>query len=299
MNFKRLIALILALLCLFALSACSSESKSADTTTAAAEEENTEPTNEIGQNGELIFEEANSKNLFENESCSFVLNRAQIDSLSDYCWDVTVKNTTASTLIFTVDEVYTNDFRFDPVWACRVEPGQTLDENIIWSALEMEARGITQITKVDLKLRVYDALDNSLEYANVSITNYPSGKSAYIAQKRNPRTTDVVLIDNNDYTIIVTGCDTEHRWGLAMDLYLLNKTDKPVVFTAENVLVVGTPIDPQWSCTLPAGKQALSQMLWFESDLEELGKINGISFDLLVQDMNGNVLTQSSHIFVP
>ncbi len=298
MKRTRIVAFLLALSCLFALSACSSDAEETTQTTTEPNDIITEPTAEVGEHGEMIFESANAKCLFENESCSFTLQKAEIDSLSDYCWDVTLVNRSSTTQIFTVNNVYVNDFAFDPIWAVKVPAGSTIDESIIWTSPEMDARGITQITRVDLDLRVY-AEDGSKEFAGVSLTDYPSGKSAYIPKTRNPKTTDVVEIDNADYTVIITGYDPEHRWGCALELYLYNKTDKTVVFTAENVLLSGCDSDPQWRLTLPAGKQAISQMIWFEDQLEEAGELTGISFDLLIKDENGTALVTDSCIYIP
>lgn len=299
MNRTRLIALIMALAMLLSLAACSSEEASSENTTEKENPLSTEPTAEVGDDGELIYEGANGKCLFENEACSITLMKAEIDSLSDYCWDVTLVNSSTSAQIFTVDEVFVNDYSFDPVWAVRVEAGQTLNESIIWSSPEMEARGIMQITRVDLRLRVYAQDDHSQEYANVRLTSYPSGKSAYIPQTRNPKTTDVVLMDTADFTVIITGFDPDDRWGSAMKMYLLNKTQTTAVFTLENVIVGGFDLDPQFKRVLPAGKQVLADVLWFESDLEEVGTINGITFDLVIRDTDGNGLVQSSHVYVP
>lgn len=299
MNRTRIIALLMAFAMLFSLAACSSEGKAPEKTTEKENPLSTEPTAEVGESGELIYEGANGKCLFENESCSFTLMKAEIDSLSDYCWDVTLVNSTTSAQIFTVDQVYVNDYAFDPVWAVRVEAGQTLNESIIWSSPEMEARGIMQITRVDLNLRVYAQEDHSREYANVALTSYPSGKSAYIPQARNPKTTDVVLMDTADFSVIITGFDPDDRWGAALKMYLLNKTQQAAVFTIENVIVGGYDLDPQFRRTVPAGKQALADVVWFERDIEEIGDINGITFDLVIRDTEGNGLVQSSHVYVP
>lgn len=297
MNGSRLLALLVVLLLILSLSACSSDEPEATQSTTQEAPLVTEPTAEVGENGELIYEGANAKCLFENESCSFTLMKAEIDSLSDYCWDVTLVNSTGTPQIFTIDEVYVNDIRFDPNWAVKVEAGKTVDESIIWTAPEMDARKITQITRVDFVLRVY--ADNGREYANVALTSYPSGKSAYIPRERDPQTTDVVLINNEAYTVIITGDDPDNRWGYALELYLQNKSGRNVEFTIENVLVSGEEIDPQWRYAVAAGKQATSEIIWFDHELEELEDITGITFELVICDDSGNVLTRESFVYVP
>jgi len=293
---KRYLAWVLALGIMFALCACSSEKKPTEAPTVPTNLLVTEPTAETGMNGEVITEGANSKCLFENEFCSFTLQKAEIDSLSDYCWDVTLVNRTGTEQVFTMDDVYVNDYQLDPNWAVKVPAGMTAEEKIVWPSPEMEALGIMQVTRVDFVLRVNSA---SAELAKVELTNYPSGKSAYIPQARNPMTTDIVLIDNAEYTAIITGFDPDDRWGCKLELYLHNKTGQTVVFSAKNVLVSGCELDPQWRCTVPAGKQSVSQMLWFDEQLEEAGDVTGITFDLDISTTSGTVLTGGSYVYVP
>ncbi len=286
--------IILLVIAMLSLCACSSEAEkdSTEANTLA-----TEAIAETGPSGELIHEGSAGKKLFENDSCSITLQKAEIDSLSDYCWNVTLVNTSASTQIFTVENTFVNDIAIDPVWAVKIPAGATVEERIIWAAPELQERAITQVGRVDLKLRVF--AENGTEFADADITCYPSGKSAYLPSTRNPQTTDVVLMDTADYTAIITGYNNEHRWGCALELYLYNKTDKAITINAENVLVSGCDCDPQWSITLPGGKQAYSEMIWFDEQLAEAGEITGVSFDLHVFDENGVSLTATSHVFVP
>ena len=298
----RLISLLLALLAVLCLTACSSKDVPASQTEDPSEAVlPTEAPMEMGEHGELIFDDSRNITLFENESCSFTLNKAEIDSLSDYNWDVSLMNRAGAVQIFTIDEVYVNDIAFDPGWACKVEGSKATDSHIIWTAPEMEARGITQITRVDFRLRIYPEGGAGSPSADQFITVYPSGRSAYIPQTRNPQTTDVVLLDNESYTLIATGFEPDNRWGYAVNLYLANKTGAPVEFSAESVAVSGDACSPQWACTLGAGKQGSSQMVWLDASLEEAGieAVSGITFDLVVRDLSGAELFRDSYVLVP
>lgn len=299
----RLISLLLTVLAVFSLAACSS--KEAPVTEASSETSAavlpTEDPVEIGTNGERIFDDSRNIVLFEDESCAFTLNKAEIDSLSDYNWVVTLENRTMENQIYTVDEVYVNDIAFDPGWAVRSEAGRTDEEHIIWTAPEMEKRNITQINRVDFRLRIYPDGNSQAAFADEYITVYPSGKSAYLPQNRNPQTTDVVFLDNDSYTFMVTGYDPDSRWGYGLDLYVVNKTDSPVEFFAENVKVNDAPCDPQWACTMGPGKQGTSKMLWFTDALEaaEVEAVSSVNFDLVVRDLSGTQVFKDSYVLIP
>lgn len=289
---KRFLAIFMAVLMLAMLCACSGDK--AEQTTSSTTEEKQDEQIELGESGERILEGTGT--LYEDEALSLTLRKAEIDSLSDYNWSVTLVNRSDEDLIFTVDNVYVNNVLFDPNWAVKVEVGDSLDDNLIWSSPEMTARDITEVTRVDLTLRVTS--ESGKEYARVDLTNYPSGRSADFTRSRSAQTTDITVLDNESYQVLIVGDDADNRWGFALELYLDNRTEKTVVFSAENVTVNGAASDPQWRCELPAGKRAYSEAVWFDADLND-EDVSTIGFDLVIRDTNGNVLTRQSVTYNP
>ena len=79
---------------------------------------------------------------------------------------------------------------------------------------------------------------------------------------RKPAETDIVLIDNDDCSIIVTGFDPENSWGYAVRLYLRNKTEEDLIFSTENTSVNGIMCEPFWAEIVTAGHSAFSTILW-------------------------------------
>ena len=73
--------------------------------------------------------------------------------------------------------------------------------------------------------------------------------------------------------MIVTGVDTESIWGYALDVYLENRTDDSLMFSASDVAINGFMCDPYWAVEVAPGKKCYTQITWSESDLTE----NGIS----------------------
>lgn len=287
----RFISLFLAVLAVFSLSACSSEKapETQPSSTAARVPVATEPPAVTGEHGELVFEKTSNITLFENESCSFTLTKAEIDSLADYNWSVSLVNKLGNPQVFTIEDVYINDFAFDPIWAVKVESTKTDTSHVIWAAPEMEARGIKQIGRVDFRLKIYPADSPSAPSADEKITIYPSGRSTYIPQNRSPQTTDISIMDDASFTVSATSMDTESRWGYAVDLYLANKTDSPVTFSAESVRVNNLVCSTGWGYALDAGKQGCSQMIWLNEILENSGieDVSSVSFDLVAKDASG------------
>lgn len=287
---KRFLAFFMAALMLLTLCACSAEESESST----EEESSSTEAVESEQTEQQVFEGVGL--LYGNEDLSLTLRKSEIDSLSDYNWSVTLANMSDDDLIFTFDNVYVNNILFDPCWVAKVGIGDSVDENIIWSSPEMEARGITEVTRVDFTLRVTS--EDGKEYLNVDLTNYPSGQSADFSRSRSAQTTDIIMMDNESYPALIVGDDPENRWGFALEVYLENNTEQTVVFTAENVIVNGEASDPAWRCELPSGKRAYSEVVWFDGDFEGEA-VNTITFDLVVRDANGNALMRRSVTYNP
>lgn len=294
----RFISLLLAVLAVFSLSACSSKKapEIQPSSTAVRVPAATEPPAATGENGELVYEKTANVTLFENESCSFTLTKAEIDSLEDYNWSVSLVNKLGNPQVFTVEDVYINDFAFDPMWAVKVESTKADDSHVIWAAPDMEARGIKEISRVDFRLKVYPVDSPSAPSADEKITIYPTGKSSYIPQNRSPQTTDITIMDDASFAVSATSMDTESRWGYAVDLYLANKTKAPAVFSVESVRVNNLACTPSWGYALDAGKQGYTQIIWLNEVLEKSGieEVSSVSFDLVARDASGREVLRKS-----
>ena len=83
---------------------------------------------------------------------------------------------------------------------------------------------------------------------------------------------EVGVSDKNDYvTVIVTGYEDDEIWGYTANLFLLNKTDKTVMFSVDDASVNGFMADPFYATSVSAGKCAFSSMAWSDTTLEENG----------------------------
>lgn len=80
-----------------------------------------------------------------------------------------------------------------------------------------------------------------------------------------------VIIDNDYVTVIVTGYEDDEIWGYTANLFLLNKTDKTVMFSVDDASVNGFMADPFYATSVSAGKCAFSSMAWSDTTLEENG----------------------------
>lgn len=67
---------------------------------------------------------------------------------------------------------------------------------------------------------------------------YPYGEDKAVKFVREAQATDNVIIDNNYITVIVTGYEKDDIFGYTVNLFLLNKTDKNVMFSVDEASVM-------------------------------------------------------------
>lgn len=82
---------------------------------------------------------------------------------------------------------------------------------------------------------------------------------------------EVVLVDNDDFTMTLTGYDPEGSWGPTFEALVENKMDKDAYFGLRNIVVNGVMCSPAWSENVPAGKKTYTEISWFAEDLEGVG----------------------------
>jgi len=88
--------------------------------------------------------------------------------------------------------------------------------------------------------------------------------------------------------VIVTGFSEDSIWGYTVNVYLVNKTDKELMFAADDVSVNGFMADPFWACSLGGEKVCFTSMSWSNSVFEENGieTVEDIEMNLRACDAN-------------
>ena len=99
---------------------------------------------------------------------------------------------------------------------------------------------------------------------------------------------EIVLVDNEDITVKVTGINEDTIWGYALTVYLENKTDKNLMFSLSDVSVNGFMCDPYWAQSVAAGMKSNTEVSWFDDDLKANGirEVEDVTFTLRIYDSN-------------
>ncbi len=268
-HFTTLVAITLSLL----LSACGSSS--ASDTVSSTQNSTESPAASVAESAAV--EEAPSfqeQTIVDNEYCTMTLQSIDESGMLGYSWKVYLENKTDKNLMFGIDDCSVNGVMADPFWAESVAAGKKSNETISWSSSLFEENGISadNVTQVSFNLRVYDYDDWSADdFVDNTFTIYPMGEENASTIERASQDSDIVLVDNDACTMVVTGFDPDSVFGYSVNVYLVNKTDENLMFSIGDASINGFMCDPFWATSVAAGKTKNTSIEWSNSTLEESG----------------------------
>ena len=208
--------------------------------------------------------------IVDDENCTVKVTAIDANNMWGYTLKVFLENKTDLNLMFSLNQVSVNDYMCDPFWATTVIPGMKANEEISFSTEEFKKIGITDVTDITFLLRVYDE-DNwdAEDLIEDMFTIYPLGEAADKAYSREAQSGDLVLFDTENCTMIITGYDPNNAWGYTVNAFLVNKTDKALMFSVGDAAVNGFMCDPYWAKEVAAGKMSYAEISWSETAFEE------------------------------
>lgn len=282
---KKITAILLSILLILTFAACSNSesgttkgSKDTVTTDAPSSPATKMPkaskTSQASEpeatKGEISFDEVV---IVDDEYCSFKITEIDPDNMWGYTLKAYLENKTDDkSLMFSVNGASINGLQSDPYFACEVAAGKKANEEISFMDSILDEVDIGEFTDIELFVRVYDAEDwMSDDLAEESIHIYPRGVEAASQFVRERQPSDVVIIDNDSVTVLVTGYDPDGLWGYTVNFYLENKTGQQLMFTSDDVSVNGYMLDPFYATTLLGGKVAFSSLDWSDDNFAENG----------------------------
>lgn len=278
---KRLTALLLTFTLLFSLAACSGDVTGANRTTPSENNNNTSSPKEESTGDGQISDKDRSANeisftelvVVDNDECTIKIASIDPDNLWGYTLKVQLENKSSEkTYMYSVESAAINGVRSDPFFATEVAAGKKSNNDITFSDSELTDNGVGDFTDIELTFRVYDSDDWMADaVARETVHVYPYGEDKAVTFVRTPLDTDNVILDNDSVTVIVTGYEDDDIWGYTVNLFLLNKTNKNVMFCVDEASVNGYMADPFYATEVAAGKCAFSSMSWSDSTLEDNG----------------------------
>lgn len=284
---KKIVQFLLSLVLVMTFASCSSENSKVPEN--PSNNESTKKT--IVQNNEpekpaIVFEEIT---VVDNEFCTIKITGINPDNLWGYTLNAYLENKSKdTTFMFSIDGAAINGIQTQPLFASEVAPNKKSNVEISFMDSTFSNYSASDFTDIELSFRVYDSNDWAAdEVAEVTQNIYPLGQEKAIHYVRPSQPTDTVLVDNDQLTIVVTGYEIDDIWGYSANFYLVNKTDKEVMVSVDDVSVNGYMADPFFATTIKPNKVQFSSMTWSDSVFEEnsISEVESIEMTLKVYDV--------------
>ena len=291
---KRLIILGLCLALVLSLAACGTKTPAAadPAPTAAATQPPVEnaPTAPAHMPTEAPADYTVTDSVLENSDlCAFTITGTEYNDHLGLQIQVRCENKSDRTLMFSWSNVSICGFMYEPFWAEELAPGTQLDTTVGIDTYALEQIGIDSVDEITFTLSIQDSeafMDAPLVQKEYTI--YPTGKSADTVKfpVYEPQEEDTVIADNETVTFIVRNVDDELADYYTLNCYIANNTGKNLMVAWEDVSVNGFPINPFWTTTIAAGKQAYSEIIFYRSELEayDIEVVQDVAFTLEVSD---------------
>lgn len=229
--------------------------------------------------------------VFDNDKVSATVIGWGEDELYDYYISFYLENKSADTeYTFDVTRCAVNGVEITPAGAFSVPAGKMGLEKLYITDSQYEDSGSTDLSDIFLSMRAFDTASWEAEdVASESVNVYPKGKDNAVQFVRETKDTDVIIADNDKITVIATGMGEDDIFGTQdLEFYFINKTDREIMFTIEDVSVNGYMMDPFFATSVMPGFSRFGDASWFNADLEEnsIDAVTEIEFTMIARDAN-------------
>ncbi|MHB1153749.1 MAG: hypothetical protein ACYCWE_02945 [Eubacteriales bacterium] len=236
---------------------------------------------------EITFEELV---VVDNNECTIKITKIDPDNMWGYTLKVNLENKSVDkTYMFSLQNGAVNGVEYDPFFATEVTAGKKSNNDISFSNDDLNDNIIKEFTDIEMTFKVYDSNDWMADPVALETVNiYPLGEEKATTFVRDSQSTDTVLFDDENVSVIVMGYTNDSIWGYSVNMYVVNKTNKPLMYAVDGASVNGYMADPFWSKEIQPGKAAFTSMSWSDTTFEEndIKEVEEIEMLFRVYDSN-------------
>ncbi len=227
--------------------------------------------------------------LSEGRDVRFSLYDVKTDGNGGFELSVAAENLTADrTMELTLFGASLNDVATLPLWSVTMKPGQGKVENLSLNLSEIAPIEGETLEKIGLYFLALDSeTGEPLDVGNQPIFYYPTGANGtYVPRDRAPAA-GVTLLSNSEINIVATDVTIEKELAV-WQLYVENRTDKPMLYVCDGATVNGKTVGAIWMGMLLPHTSMYTGMIFSALEWEEKGisAIDTAAFSLDAYDMD-------------
>ncbi len=202
---------------------------------------------------------------------------------------VTMENKSSDVAYYiTTESISLNGIEIIPMFSAFVDPGQSVDGEIYLNDTGLvEIPKVEEFSDIEFNFAISKKDASFGEYlAREKFRMYPLGEENAKKYVREAVPTDKVIIDTEQFSVVVTGTGRDNYDNYTVKLYLVNKSDKHLLFVVDDALFAGVSVVPYFIESLDIDRVKFSQIAWSQSMLDQNGvkEIKDIEILLSVWD---------------
>lgn len=188
--------------------------------------------------------------------------------------------------LFAVDTAAVNGVLIEPLFVTEVTAGESYEDSIILCDIVPEGVDIGEYTDIMLVFTVSDVDDwEAPPLAEKAAHLYPKGADKVTTYRHTAESGEHVLMENKYVTVIAVNSAEDTKWGgYYSNLYFLNKTAEPLLFSIDEATVNSFGVEPYFATYLLPGYAAFGKVEWLKSSLADshIDKVEKLEFLLSV-----------------
>lgn len=205
-----------------------------------------------------------------------------------------VENNTKKDICIQSKDVYVNGYAVSPTMSMDISSRTKNTDMMIFSAVEMEARGIETLTDLEFRLTIFeaDSYDNILLSDPIHIQTDEAGDYEQIYDDEGE-----MIYEENEIKIIGKELLTEDRvYGPDLVLYIENNSDTDISIQVWEASINGITLPASMFSDTAPGKKDLNSVSFNDSDLEANGidDIESIEISFIIEDALNDTLIEET-----
>lgn len=273
---KKMMAFVLVLVLLIALTACGGNSTktnldSGDAVTQTATDAQAVTIERmvlVDQNGLVIT----AQELVE-------------DSLWGTGVNILIENNSDNDLGIQCKSLTVNGFMVTDLFSSTIAAGKKANDTIYLSSSQLKEAGITTISDIAISFQVFDpnSYTNVFNTQEIDIKTSADGTTKQLAMDDGKE-----LFNQEGIRIVGRYIENDTIWGTGIMLFIENNYGENIIVQSDNMSTNGFMVTPYFSSTVNSGRKALSEITIMSSDLEKnnIDKIENIELNFKILNPN-------------
>lgn len=206
--------------------------------------------------------------IFDQDGIKITATGIAEDPFWGYELKMLVENDTDKTITVQSRNVSVNNYMLDPTMSIEVAPGKKANDEMSFSLSSFEKCGIEKITDIEFILHIFDA-ESWETIIDSDIIQITTSNAATYTQTYND--SGIVLYDVDGIKIVQQELVYDEFWGYAVYFYVENNTDQSITIQSRDTSINGFMVNPTMSIDVAAGKKAVNDMSFLQSEISENG----------------------------